>query len=787
MTRSKSAVVRFILLVLVAGLICLATFTSADAAKRWVAMDCGPTMSLSLESSLPAKNIAYKGILVRLGDDKKATVAFDADLMRYSVGWDGGYINWRSIVYDGSHGTHPAVAGKQRFGNRATPGWAKAGSFKDPRVFRIDPNNKKAAPIAYGPMPRDWVQYKGLYMHGNRVVFSYTVGKTSVLDNPGLETKNGVTLFTRTLNIGKSSEDLALQVLENPAQSGSVASAKTLESIGAKGPANGNVVALKADGGATIVSVSGDTKGVTWEVTKGSEVRLHVPASSTPAKLKICIAAVTKDQSTAAATVATASKGPEDLSALTKGGPKRWAEKLTTKGKLGGDDRVYATDQIIAPMENPWNSWMRLGGFDFFKDPTKAAVCTWNGDVWIVEGIDDKLEKLTWTRIATGMFQPLGVKIVDETIYVTCRDQIARLHDLNGDGEIDFYECFNGDHQVTKHFHEFAMDLQTDKEGNFYYAKSARHAKDCIVPQHGTLMRVSKDGQKTEILCNGFRAANGVGIGPNGELMTSDQEGHWTPANRINMCKVGGFYGNLYSFHDHKRKVSDGYDPPLVWLPKNYDRSPASQLWVEGNKWGLPAGTMIHTSYGTGQLRVVMHETVDGTPQGAVCTLPTITYPTGVMRGRFRADDGQLYICGLFGWAGSRTYPGGFYRVRYTGKPVQLPVAVNVKKNGIAVTFTQPLDRESAENDDNYAVGQWNYRWTSRYGSAHYSVENPRKRGQDEVEIKSAKLSPDGKTVFLELEKVQPVMQMKITVNLKAKDGTPIKLSILNTINKVPK
>jgi len=233
--------------------------------------------------------------------------------------------------------------------------------------------------------------------------------------------------------------------------------------------------------------------------------------------------------------------------------------------------------------------------------------------------------------------------------------------------------------------------------------------------------------------------------------------------------------------------VSDGYDPPLVWLPKNYDRSPASQLWVEGNKWGLPAGTMIHTSYGTGQLRVVMHETVDGTPQGAVCTLPTITYPTGVMRGRFRADDGQLYICGLFGWAGSRTYPGGFYRVRYTGKPVQLPVAVNVKKNGIAVTFTQPLDRESAENDDNYAVGQWNYRWTSRYGSAHYSVENPRKRGQDEVEIKSAKLSPDGKTVFLELEKVQPVMQMKITVNLKAKDGTPIKLSILNTINKVPK
>ena len=32
-------------------------------------------------------------------------------------------------------------------------------------------------------------------------------------------------------------------------------------------------------------------------------------------------------------------------------------------------------------------------------------VCTWNGDVWLVSGIDDTLELLTWQRIATGLFQ----------------------------------------------------------------------------------------------------------------------------------------------------------------------------------------------------------------------------------------------------------------------------------------------------------------------------------------------------------------------------------------------
>ncbi len=33
------------------------------------------------------------------------------------------------------------------------------------------------------------------------------------------------------------------------------------------------------------------------------------------------------------------------------------------------------------------------------------------------------------------------------------------------------------------------MGLQTDAEGNFYYAKAARHGLTAVVPQHGTLLR----------------------------------------------------------------------------------------------------------------------------------------------------------------------------------------------------------------------------------------------------------------------------------------------------------
>ena len=90
-----------------------------------------------------------------------------------------------------------------------------------------------------------------------------------------------------------------------------------------------------------------------------------------------------------------------------------------------------------------------------------------------------------------------GLKIVKGRILVTCRDQIVLLNDLNGDGETDFYESFNSDAQVTNHFHEFAMGLQADEEGNLYYARSARHARPPLVPHHGTLLKVSADGSET--------------------------------------------------------------------------------------------------------------------------------------------------------------------------------------------------------------------------------------------------------------------------------------------------
>ena len=132
---------------------------------------------------------------------------------------------------------------------------------------------------------------------------------------------------------------------------------------------------------------------------------------------------------------------PEILTDLVQSdNERRWLEIIKTKPRRMGKPGAFVTEVITAPDKNPYRSWMRLGGFDFFEGGDRAAVCTWMGDVWLVDGINSKPQELTWTRIATGMFQPLGLKIVEGRIYVTCRDQITQLVDTNGDGAISAEE-----------------------------------------------------------------------------------------------------------------------------------------------------------------------------------------------------------------------------------------------------------------------------------------------------------------------------------------------------------
>jgi len=148
--------------------------------------------------------------------------------------------------------------------------------------------------------------------------------------------------------------------------------------------------------------------------------------------------------------------------------------------------------------------------------------------------------------------------------------------------------------------------------------------------------------------------------------------------------------------------------------------------------------------------------------------------------------DGQLYLCGLRGWQTDGTRDGAVCRVRYTGKPLYMPLDARVVGGGLEITFSQPLDKETAEDPGSYGIEQWNYKWSADYGSPEFSVKDPSKVGRDEVEVEGATLMPDGKTVFLKIPDIQPVMQMQVSVDVDTTDGKTITDTLYLTIHRVP-
>ena len=52
--------------------------------------------------------------------------------------------------------------------------------------------------------------------------------------------------------------------------------------------------------------------------------------------------------------------------------------------------------------------------------------------------------------------------------------------------------------------------------------------------------------------------------------------------------------------------------------------------------------------------------------------------------------------------------------------------------------------------------------------------------------MKSAKLQPDGKTIFLEMPDIKPCMQIHLKANVKAADGIDMKQDVYGTIYNLP-
>jgi type 1 glutamine amidotransferase/mono/diheme cytochrome c family protein len=719
---------------------------------RWQQTEVGTFLA----SIIPIDGeMTEKGLTIKVGEGANAgSVCYDTARGQMRAAWLDGFLKFHPARYGLIQS--PAPQGDMVFADGKHFGLAAPGVDADQQQFH----------------------YRGLWRNGVRTVLEWEVGETRVRETPWMETLDGLRVITRTIETGSGDKAVVLQIFDK-------------KTPGWERSESGEVQTLiHRDGDQTLVfSLRSNPAEARLAFMEGTGVAVTFAPRSNPTTVDLLAWRGRNDDVSRLTAALAVRSGPAAIDKLTAPGPEQWPEPIITQGVRGDDDAPYVIDTVTIPFDNPYKALFFVAGHDFLS-PDAAMLCTAHGDVWLVTGVSDDMKNLNWKRFATGLFQPLGMVVrkrltdappqaakpqpsmtSDWDVLVLCRDHIVRLHDLNADNEADYYEVFHEDVATSAGGHDYVTCLESDAVGRLYYL----NAKEGLV-------RVSPDGKHKEIIATGFRNPNGLGVGPNGEMTVAPQEGEWTPASgifEVHPGSYGGFGGPQVKFG---RPL--GYDPPICWIPRRQDNSSGGQVWVNSDRWGPLMGKMLHLSFGQCTVQLVLQEYIHGVGQGGTTVLPAI-FESGICRGRFSPFDGQLYVSGLRGWTTAATQDGCLQRLRYTGQPVYEPVNVATMNNGLLLTFTQPLNKDSAEDPDNYFAEQWNITYRKEYGSPEFKVSNPKEEGRDPVEIQSATLLDDGHTVFLEMEHVAPVSQLALSYTLQAKDGTNFAQSYAHTIHIV--
>jgi mono/diheme cytochrome c family protein len=179
---------------------------------------------------------------------------------------------------------------------------------------------------------------------------------------------------------------------------------------------------------------------------------------------------------------------------------------------------------------------------------------------------------------------------------------------------------------------------------------------------------------------------------------------------------------------------------------------------------------LVHIGYNRPEIFRVLLNDRGHRPQAAVVSI-TQAFDFPLLHGSVNPADGQLYLAGfqVLGWGNIVDTLAGLGRVRYTGAPVTLPREIAPMDKGVLLRFDVALDPRKAQDPTSYSLQSWAYQRSYKYGSAQYKADGT--PGQDALTASSAYLSKDGRSVFVGVPDMKPVMQLRVGWSLATADG----------------
>jgi mono/diheme cytochrome c family protein len=414
-------------------------------------------------------------------------------------------------------------------------------------------------------------------------------------------------------------------------------------------------------------------------------------------------------------------------------------------------------DRISTPEVNPWNRRVRVADIAFLT-PDRAAVVTYDGDVWMLDGLaDEKLAALKWRRFASGLQEPLAIAAPGGVIQVATKNGVVKLYDRDGNGEADWFENFNDQMLQSQTTRSFPLDMAIGPDGSTYVTQGGIANRSGMASggegnsQTGAIFKISPDGRSSSVVATGAREPFVTVHPKTGVITATDQQGHYIPSSVTYLIRQGDDYGFL---QDKPVKLT----PPLVWIPHEEDSSSTAEVWMMGAGMKAWNGLLAHLSYGTGRLFLITPDLEAPTPQGAVIPLEFKT-DLPLLHARMNPQGDALFVAGFQIYSTVTNTLSSLGRLRPSSAAITTAVAARSSKDGVVLEFATPLNPASVQGSK-VTVRAWNYKRSSAYGSGRYALSG--EPGVTPLGVAQAVLSADKKSVFIHIPKLSPVMELEV-------------------------
>ena len=415
-----------------------------------------------------------------------------------------------------------------------------------------------------------------------------------------------------------------------------------------------------------------------------------------------------------------------------------------------------------------------------------------------------------WREFASGLHTPLGILAGKPgEFFVAQVPELTRVADSDGDGLADVYETIADGWGLSGNYHELIAGPVRDEAGNFYltlslasgganprfpvrgeFTRQGRKAENpkegfvnsvghySPVPYRGCSVKIAPGGALSRLSC-GFRQPNGLVRGPRGDLFATDNQGGWVGTSPLHHITPGAFHGHPASLNWDETFAQDPVEVPLTELAERR-KMPAIQF-PQNDMGGSIAQPLFDTTNGKfgpygGQLFVAEWtyrrilradlEMVGGVYQGA-CFIFIEGNGLRMANNRlaFSPGDGSLYTAQTSRvWGGSTE---GLQKITWTGKVPMDILHMRLNKRGFELTFTKPVDRETARQTSSYSMTHYYYLYHATYGSPKTDI-TPAK-------VTAITLSEDGLRATLALEKLVPGRVYELRPSgLRSADGEPL-------------